>query len=35
MAGITDNIIKGKLRVTTHGPRKYQIHDNAAEEASP
>ena len=34
-AVISDNIIKGKLRVTSRGSRKFQIHDNAAEEPQP
>jgi hypothetical protein len=34
-AVISDNIIKGKLRVANHGTSKYQIHDNAADEAQP
>ena len=34
-AVISDNIIKGKLSVTSRGSRKFQIHDNAAEDAAP
>jgi hypothetical protein len=32
-AVIADNLIKGKLRVTSHGSRQFQIHDNATDEA--
>jgi hypothetical protein len=32
---ISDNIIKGQLRVTNHSKRKFQIHDNAADETPP
>jgi len=34
-AVISDNMIRGKLRVTTRGTRKYQIHDNATDESEP
>jgi hypothetical protein len=34
-AVISDNIIKGKLRIINHGPRKFQIHDNATDEPAP
>jgi hypothetical protein len=34
-AVISDNIIRGQLRVTSHGARKFQIHDNAADEPQP
>jgi hypothetical protein len=31
-AVISDNIVRGELRVANHGTQKYQIHDNAASE---
>jgi hypothetical protein len=31
-AVISDNLVRGELRVANHGTRKYQIHDNAASE---
>jgi hypothetical protein len=34
-AVISDNIIKGKLRIANHSSRKFQIHDNAADETVP
>jgi hypothetical protein len=34
-AVISDNIMKGRLRVTNHSSRKFQIHDNAADEPTP
>jgi hypothetical protein len=34
-AVISDNMIRGKLRVTSHGTRKFQIHDNAVDETEP
>jgi hypothetical protein len=34
-AVISDNIVRGKLRVTNHSSRQFQIHDNATDEAQP
>jgi hypothetical protein len=34
-AVISDNLIRGKLRVTSQSSRKFQIHDNAADESQP
>jgi hypothetical protein len=34
-AVISDNIIRGSLRVANHSARKFQIHDNAADEVQP
>jgi hypothetical protein len=34
-AVIADNVILGKLRITSHSARKFQIHDNATDEPQP
>jgi hypothetical protein len=34
-AVISDNLIRGRLRVANHSTRKFQIHDNAEDEAQP
>jgi hypothetical protein len=34
-AVISDNIVRGKLRITSHSSRQFQIHDNAPSEAQP
>jgi exopolyphosphatase/pppGpp-phosphohydrolase len=34
-AVIADNMIRGKLRITNHGSRQFQIHDNATDEPQP
>jgi hypothetical protein len=31
-AVISDNLMKGKLRIKNSGSRQFQIHDNAADE---
>jgi len=34
-AVISDNLIRGKLRITNHSPRKFQIHDNGEDGTPP
>ena len=34
-AVFADNMIRGKLRITNHSPRQFQIHDNATDEPDP
>ena len=34
-AVIADNMIRGKLRITNHSSRQFQIHDNATDESQP
>jgi pectate lyase-like protein len=34
-AVFADNMIRGKLRVTNHSSRQFQIHDNATDEPTP